>query len=76
VQEFKAGHVVDAANLELQGPSFAADVAALDPAGRYVVYCQTGIRAAAAAAQMREVGLDVLDGGSMQSMLDAGWPRA
>jgi rhodanese-related sulfurtransferase len=75
-EEFAAGHIAGATNLNLQDPGFAAAVAALDPAERYVVYCRSGNRSAAAAAQMRAVGLDVLDGGGLQTMAAAGWPSA
>ena len=75
-EEFAAGHVAGAVNLNLQDPAFAEQVAALDPGAAYVVYCRSGNRSATAVAQMRAAGLDVLDGGGLQDMAAAGWPSA
>jgi len=75
-EEFAAGHVAGAINLNLQDPDFAERVAALDPEVDYVVYCRSGNRSATAATQMRAAGLDVLDGGGLQTMAAAGWPSA
>ena len=75
-EEYAEGHVVDAENLNLQDPSFAANIAALDTDTTYVVYCRSGNRSATAAAQMRAIGLDVVDGGALTDMADAGWPTS
>ena len=73
-EEFAAGHVDGAARIGLADPDFASQVAELDPAVRYVVYCRTGNRSAQAATQMRAGGLDVYDGGGLDDMVAAGWP--
>lgn len=75
-EEFAAGHVAGAINLNLQDRDFAERVASLDPDVGYVVYCRSGNRSATAATQMRAAGLDVLDGGGLQAMAAAGWPSA
>src|SRR5688572_13394361 len=75
-EEFAAGHVDGAVRIGLADPDFASQVAELDPALGYVVYCRTGNRSAQAATQMRAVGLDVYDGGGLDDMVAAGWPVA
>ena len=74
--EYAAGHVDGSTMINIQDPAFAAEIAQLDPDATYVVYCRSGNRSAAAAAQMRGIGLDVLDGGALDDMIAAGWPTA
>ena len=74
--EFASGHVQGATNIDLQGAGFAAAIGQLDRGGRYVVYCRSGNRSAQAAAQLRAAGLDVVDGGGLTAMAQAGWPTA
>ncbi|MDQ3311334.1 MAG: rhodanese-like domain-containing protein [Actinomycetota bacterium] len=73
-EEFDAGAVAGAERIGLADEDFAERIAELDPATGYVVYCRTGNRSAQAATQMRAIGLDVLDGGGFDDMVDAGWP--
>ena len=64
--EFAAGHVEGAVNIDVQSPAFAAEIAALDKAQPYSLYCRSGNRSAVAMDQMTEAGFtDVtnLDGG-------------
>ena len=75
-EEFAAGHVDGATRIGLADSDFAAQIAELDPAVVYVVYCRTGNRSAQAATEMRAVGLDVYDGGGLDDMVTAGWPVA
>lgn len=75
-EEFAAGHVDGATRIGLADPDFAAQIAELDPAVTYVVYCRSGNRSAQAATEMRAVGLDVYDGGGLDDMVTAGWPVA
>ena len=75
VEEYDAGHVEGAERIGLADPDFAERIADLDPAETYVVYCRSGNRSAQAAAQMRAIGLDVVDGGGMDDMTAAGWPQ-
>ena len=71
--EFAAEHVVDALNFDVQNAAFAQQIADLDPEGTYLVYCRSGNRSAAAAAQMASAGLTVSDGGGLDDMKQAGW---
>jgi rhodanese-related sulfurtransferase len=75
-EEFAGGHIADAQLLDIQSPDFATGVAELDPDRTYLVYCRSGNRSAAAAQQMTEAGLRVLDGGGLNDMVTAGWPTA
>jgi rhodanese-related sulfurtransferase len=75
-EEFESGAVAGAERIGLADADFAERIAELDPATGYVVYCRTGNRSAEAATQMRAIGLDVLDGGGFDDMVDAGWPTS
>ena len=72
-EEVAQGAVPDAMNLDVSAPGFAAGIAELPADGAYVVYCRTGNRSAAATAQMRALGLDVLDGGGLDTMAAVGY---
>ena len=75
--EFDAGHVEGALNLDVQDPGFDAAVSELPKDGSYVVYCRSGNRSAAAAARMAELGFtDVVDAGAFESLVAAGEPTA
>ena len=56
-EEFAEGHLEGALNLNIEGSSFAADIAKLDPAGTYVVYCRSGNRAGKAVTAMQQIGI-------------------
>lgn len=71
--EFATEHVVDAVNIDVQSADFAQQIAQLDPNGSYLLYCRSGNRSAAAAAQMSGAGLTVTDGGGLGDMKGAGW---
>lgn len=75
-EEFEAGHIDGAERIGLADADFDARIGALDPGSAYVVYCRSGNRSAQAATKMRAAGLDVIDGGAMTDMVDAGWPKA
>lgn len=55
-EEFAAGHLPGAVNIDLQDPGFAEQVATLDPQGAYAVYCRSGNRSAVAVEQMTGLG--------------------
>jgi rhodanese-related sulfurtransferase len=66
-EEFAAGHLEGALNIDVQAEGFAARVAELDPAAAYVVYCRTGNRADAAVELMTAQGFDrVTNAGSLE----------
>lgn len=54
--EFKAGHLPGAVNLDVLDAGFEPQVAALDKAKTYLVHCAAGSRSANAAAQMKKLG--------------------
>jgi rhodanese-related sulfurtransferase len=57
-EEFAQSHIQGAVNYNVEGPDFANQIAALDPAGIYAVYCQSGNRSQSAVAQMSSVGIE------------------
>jgi rhodanese-related sulfurtransferase len=76
-EEFDAGHVEGALNLDVQDPGFDAAVSELPKDGAYVVYCRSGNRSAAAAARMADLGfIDVVDAGAFDALAAAGVPTA
>jgi rhodanese-related sulfurtransferase len=56
-EEFAAGHIEGAVNYNVEGPDFAAQIAALDPAGTYAVYCRSGNRSQVAVSAMAQAGI-------------------
>ncbi len=57
-EEFAQGHIEGAVNYNVQGPDFAAQISALDPAGTYAVYCRSGNRSQPAVAAMSGIGIN------------------
>lgn len=55
-EEYAAGHVEGAVNIDIANPSFDSDIAALPTDQTYVVYCRSGNRSADAAARMAAAG--------------------
>lgn len=55
-EEFAAGHLPKATNIDMQGADFADRLATLDKAASYALYCRTGHRSGIAAEQMRTLG--------------------
>ena len=54
--EFAAGHLPGAVNIDVTAPDFAQRVAALDQAKPTYVYCRSGARSANAAGQLTKAG--------------------
>jgi rhodanese-related sulfurtransferase len=54
--EFKAGHLPGAVNLDVLDSGFDKQVAALDKSKTYLVHCAAGSRSANAAGQMKALG--------------------
>jgi rhodanese-related sulfurtransferase len=57
-EEFSAGHIEGAVNYNVEGPDFAAQLASLDPAATYAVYCRSGNRSQVAVAAMSGAGIN------------------
>ena len=75
-EEHADGHIKESELINFQSAEFGQQSAALNPSTTYVVYCRSGNRSAQAATQMQAAGLTVLDGGSLENMVAAGWPAA
>lgn len=60
--EYAEGHLPGAVNIDVNSPSFASDIAALDPAADYAVYCRSGNRSRAAMQQMASAGFESMLG--------------
>jgi rhodanese-related sulfurtransferase len=74
--EFNTGHIAGAVNLDYYATDFKSKVSNLDQDKQYLVYCRTGIRAAAATELMLSLGFNNihnLTGGIVQWQLD-GYP--
>ena len=54
--EFAAGHLPGAVNIEVTAPDFGQRVAALDTTKPTYVYCRSGARSATAAGQLTTTG--------------------
>jgi len=68
-EEFTAGHLEGAVDIDIYDAGFDDAVAALDPDGIYVLYCRSGNRSAAAADLMRQLSFTAvyeIDGGIVQ----------
>jgi len=54
--EYAAGHLQGAVNIDVQSADFGTKIANLPKDGKYIVYCQSGVRASTAQSQMKAVG--------------------
>ena len=67
-QEFAAGHLDGAINIDIYNANFADEIGKLDKAGSYVLYCRSGSRAGQALTFMQDQGFtDVTNGGAMEA---------
>jgi rhodanese-related sulfurtransferase len=75
-EEFAAGHIDGAINIDISDPTFGQQIEALPTDATYVVYCRSGNRSAQAAKVMAEAGLtDVYDVQSgLSAIAEAGVP--
>jgi phage shock protein E len=65
-EEFAEGHLEGAINIPVELPTFAAQVAELDPDVEYLVYCRSGRRADVALDYMGSIGLSGVNLGSVE----------
>ena len=75
-KEFGEGHIETAVNYDASSPDFAKQIAALDRAITYAIYCQDGPCAQSAVDQMQKAGLEhlyVLDKG-LDNWVDEAFP--
>ena len=74
-EEFAAGHLRGAVNIDLAAPDFNDLIGALDKAASYVIYCASGNRAGTAIEAMRDQGFDdVINGGGFEDLAASGLP--
>ena len=74
-EEFAAGHIEGAVNIDLEGGGFSAGISGLDTSKPYIVYCHSGRRSAIAASTMVAAGFtQIYDLGGIQAWQDAGLP--
>jgi rhodanese-related sulfurtransferase len=72
-EEFAAGHIAGARNINVEAPDFASKIADLDKGAAYLLYCRSGRRSAIAADEMVKAGFTkVVDGGGMADLVAAG----
>lgn len=55
-EEFAAGHMDSAINIDFYASDFQTRIQELDPKGKYAVYCRSGNRSGQALEMMREMG--------------------
>lgn len=55
-EEYAAGHIRDAINMNLNSPTFKDEAGKLDKNKLYLIYCRSGSRSAAALDIMEELG--------------------
>jgi rhodanese-related sulfurtransferase len=58
--EFAEGHIRGARNIPVQDANFSEQIAGLDPAGEYAVYCRSGNRSQPAVAAMQRTGISTI----------------
>jgi rhodanese-related sulfurtransferase len=74
-EEFAAGHLEHAVNFDIEAGQFSAQIAPLDRAAPYMVYCHSGRRSAIAADAMVAAGFtQVYDVGGIADWQAAGLP--
>lgn len=59
-EEFTAGHVPGATNIDLQNPDFHKNVAKLDKSKTYLIHCGSGVRSGRASRMMSTMGFENL----------------
>ncbi len=68
-EEFDAGHLEGAANIDVEADDFADRISELPRDGSYVLYCASGRRATGAVEQMTGLGFtDVVNGGGYDDL--------
>ena len=66
--EYNAGHLDGAVNVDVQSPDFDSLITALPTDGEYVVYCASGNRSSSAVARMDGLGFtNVTDAGGVSA---------
>jgi len=74
--EFNSGHLANSTNLDYYSPDFKSNLDKLSRNEEYLVYCQTGVRGAAAARLMTDLGFTKVHNltGGIVDWINAGYP--
>ena len=76
-EEYAAGHLKGAVNIDVEQADFTQRVAKLPTDKTYVVYCHSGNRATTASELMKKEGFEhVINGGGYEALLMTGLPKA
>lgn len=76
-EEFAAGHVEGARNIDVEAATFRTEVGTLSRNDEYVLYCRSGRRSADAARIMVGMGFtNVKDAGGFSDLVSSGVPQA
>ena len=71
--EYATGHIQGAQNLDFRAPDFVQQIAQLDPAKTYVLYCASGNRSNQAIKLMQEEGFPkVVNAGAFKTLKEGG----
>lgn len=75
-QEFKAGHIPNAINIDYYSPAFKQELDKLDKSKTYLIYCRTGHRSGNTMPIMKELGFqNVYElGGGITAWVAKGYP--
>jgi len=75
-QEYAAGHIPNAVNIDFNAADFKENLSVLDKNVNYIVYCRTGMRSAAASKVMAELGFKYINNmiGGFSDWAAAGLP--
>jgi rhodanese-related sulfurtransferase len=57
-EEYRAGHIQGAINIDYYSPVFYKQISELDPEKKYVIYCRTGSRTGAAISIFNNLGFN------------------
>jgi len=75
-EEYAGGHIDKAININYNAPDFREKINELDKNTRYIVYCQSGARSAAASKVMLELGFKYINNmvGGINDWVASGLP--
>lgn len=77
-EEYAAGKIAGAGNLDFYAPDFRDSLSRLDKNVHYLIYCHTGNRSGQALGIMRELGFTQVEdiGGGIAAWAQQGYPIA
>jgi rhodanese-related sulfurtransferase len=78
-EEFAAGHLQGAVNIDVSSSNFESQISELDKSGIYAIYCRSGNRSTIASGKMSDAGFTSLfnfNKGGFAELSAAGAPTA